>query len=104
MLLYPILSLVTINIITIFIRGGNMILYRDNRVSGILIGKNILAIIIKTCSFVQYRRQLQNAPQAFGVELQKNSVAHSARPAPTPPQVVMQEQTPLPEVTTCEHT
>ncbi|XP_072293358.1 transmembrane protein 121 [Eucyclogobius newberryi] len=104
MLLYPILSLVTINVITLFIRGGNMILYRDNRVSGILIGKNILAIIIKTCSFVQYRRQLQSAPPAFGVELQKNSVAHQARPAPTPPQVVMQEQTPLPEVTTCEHT
>lgn len=103
MLLYPILSLVTINIITLFIRGGNMLLYRDARVSGILIGKNILAIILKTCSFVQYRRQLQNAPPAFGVELQKNSVAH-ARPAPTPPQVVMQDQTPLPEVTTCEHT
>ncbi|KAG7230072.1 hypothetical protein INR49_009792 [Caranx melampygus] len=96
MLLYPILSLVTINIITLFIRGGNMILYRDARVSGILIGKNVLAIILKTCSFVQYRRQLQNAPPAFGVEMQKNSVAH-ARPAPTPPQVVMQDQTPLPE-------
>uniref|UniRef100_A0A3Q3WGY6 Transmembrane protein 121 n=1 Tax=Mola mola TaxID=94237 RepID=A0A3Q3WGY6_MOLML len=103
MLLYPILSLVTINIITIFIRGGNLILYRDARVSGILIGKNILAIILKTCSFVQYRRQLQNASPAFGVELQKNSVAQ-ARPAPTPSQVVMQDQTPLPEVTTCEHT
>lgn len=103
MLLYPILSLVTINIITIFIRGGNMILYRDARVSGILIGKNILAIILKTCSFVQYRRQLQNASPAFGVELQKNSVAQ-ARPAPTPPQVVIQDQTALPEVTTCEHT
>ncbi|KAM9810125.1 transmembrane protein 121 [Syngnathus typhle] len=103
MLLYPILSLVTINFITLFIRGGNMILYRDARVSGILIGKNILAIIIKTCSFVQYRRQLQSAPPAFGVELQKNSLAH-ARPSPTPPQAVIQDQTPLPEVTTCEHT
>ncbi|KAM4600146.1 transmembrane protein 121 [Fundulus diaphanus] len=103
MLLYPILSLVTINVITLFIRGGNMFLYRDARVSGILIGKNILAIILKTCSFVQYRRQLQSTPPAFGVELQKNSVAH-ARPVPTPPQVVMQDQTPLPEVTTCEHT
>ena len=103
MLLYPILSLVTINVITLFIRVGNMILYRDARVSGILIGKNVLAIIIKTCSFVQYRRQLQSAPPAFGVELQKNSVAR-ARPVPTPPQVVMQDQTPLPEVTTCVHT
>lgn len=103
MLLYPILSLVTINVITIFIRGGNMLLYRDARVSGILIGKNVLAIILKTCSFVQYRRQLQNASTTFGVELQKNSVAQ-ARQAPAPSQVVMQDQTPLPEVTTCEHT
>jgi hypothetical protein len=111
MLLYPILSLVTINVITLFIRGGNMLLYRDARVSGILIGKNVLAIILKTCSFVQYRRQMLSAPPAFGVELQKNSAAashhhHAARhPSPSLPQVVMQDQTPLPEVTTtCEHT
>lgn len=103
MLLYPILSLVTINIITVFIRGGNMLLYRDARVSGILIGKNILAIVLKTCSFVQYKRQLQNASTKFGVELQKNSVAQ-ARLAPAPSQVVVQDQPPLPEVTTCEHT
>lgn len=103
MLLYPILSLVTINIITVLIRGGNMLLYRDARVSGILIGKNILAIILKTCSFVQYKRQLQNASTKFGVELQKNSVAQ-ARLAPAPSRVVVQDQPPLPEVPTCEHT
>lgn len=103
MLLYPILSLVTINIITVFIRGGNMLLYRDTRVSGILIGKNILAIILKTCSFVQYKRQLLNASTTIGVELQKTSVAQ-ARLAPALSQVVMQDQTPLPEVTTCGHT
>ncbi|KAG7258413.1 hypothetical protein CRUP_011083 [Coryphaenoides rupestris] len=104
MLLYPILSLVTINVITLFIRGGNMLLYRDARVSGILIGKNVLAIILKTCSFVQYRRHMQSTPPAFGVELQKNPAAH-ARPSPAALQVVMQDQTPLPEVTTtCEHT
>ncbi|KAL0178795.1 hypothetical protein M9458_027689, partial [Cirrhinus mrigala] len=98
MLLYPILSLVTINVVTLFIRGGNMLLYKDNRVSGILMAKNILAIVLKTCSFVQYRRQLQSAPSGFGVELQKNSVP-SCRPVRTPPQVALQEQTPLPEVT-----
>lgn len=103
MLLYPILSLVTINIITVFIRGGNMLLYRDARVSGILIGKNILAIVLKTCSFVQYKRQLQNASTKFGVELQKNAGAQP-RLAPAPSQVVVQDQPPLPEVTTCEHT
>lgn len=103
MLLYPILSLVTINIITVFIRGGNMLLYRDTRVSGILIGKNILAIILKTCSFMQYKRQLLNASTTIGVELQKTSVAQ-ARLAPALSQVVMQDQTPPPEVTTCGHT
>ncbi|KAL4641335.1 transmembrane protein 121-like [Arapaima gigas] len=107
MMLYPILSLVTINIITLFIRGGNLIFYKDARVSGILMGKNILAIILKTCSFAQYRRQLQNAPPPFGVELQKNSVPHTrpmSIPMPAPPQVVIQDQTPLPEVTPCDHT
>ncbi len=93
MMLYPILSLVTINIVTLFIRGGNMLLYKDNRVSGILMAKNILAIVLKTCSFVQYRRQLQSAPPGFGVELQKNS----GRSGQTPPQGA-------PEVTRCEHT
>ncbi|MBN3308073.1 TM121 protein, partial [Amia calva] len=103
MMLYPILSLVTINIITIFIRGSNMVFYRDVRVSGILMGKNVLAIILKTCSFVQYRKQLQSAPSGFGIELQKNSIPHS-QSLPTPPQVVIQNQTALPEVTGCEHT
>ncbi|XP_066552764.1 transmembrane protein 121 [Amia ocellicauda] len=103
MMLYPILSLVTINIITIFIRGSNMVFYRDVRVSGILMGKNVLAIILKTCSFVQYRKQLQSAPPGFGIELQKNSIPHS-QSLPTPPQVVIQNQTALPEVTGCEHT
>ncbi|KAG1924759.1 transmembrane protein [Pimephales promelas] len=72
MLLYPILSLVAINFITIFIRGGNMVLYRDVRVSGILMGKNVLAIVLKTCSFVQYRRHLQEVPTAaLAPELQR---------------------------------
>ncbi|XP_062375162.1 transmembrane protein 121 [Sardina pilchardus] len=110
MMLYPILSLVTINVVTLFIRGSNMLLYRDNRVSGILIGKNVLAIILKTCSFVQYRRQMQSAPPAFGVELQKNAAAAAAAAAKSrpmhvaSPQVIMQDQTPLPEVPPCEHT
>ncbi|KAI4812431.1 hypothetical protein KUCAC02_023819 [Chaenocephalus aceratus] len=72
MLLYPILSLVTVNVITLFIRGGNMILYRDARVSGILMAAEKLS-----------------GPRS---------------PCPPPPQVIMQDQMPLPEVTTCEHT
>lgn len=111
MMVYPILSLITINIVTIFIRGGNMLLYKDSRVSGILMGKNVLAIMMKMCSFVQYREQLQSAnlnantppppppsalppPAAFSVELYKSSLTHCRDVS----------QTPLPELTASEHT
>ncbi|KAK7126717.1 hypothetical protein R3I94_018035 [Phoxinus phoxinus] len=115
MLLYPILSLVAINFATIFIRGGNMVLYRDVRVSGILMGKNVLAIVLKTCSFVQYRRHLQEAPTpALAPELQRDAVPQSSRRAvpvampmsitmPTP-QVVIQDLTTLPEEPEFEET
>ncbi|KAJ7987327.1 hypothetical protein DPEC_G00325330 [Dallia pectoralis] len=114
MMLYPILSLFTINIITLLIRGCNMMLYKDARVSGILIGKNVLAIILKTCSFVQYRRHLQNTPP-FCVEMQKNLIPHNYVHAQPVSMVtthrghIIPERTslhlPLPEVTTtCEHT
>lgn len=99
MLLYPILSLASINVVTLFIRGGNMLLYRDSRVSGILMAKNMLAIVLKTCSFVQYRRQLQSAPACLTLQLQKNCVPTS-RTIHTP----AQEHTALPEVTACQHT
>ncbi len=115
MLLYPILSLVTINFITIFIRGGNMVFYRDMRVSGILMGKNVLAIVLKTCSFVQYRRHLQEAPTpALAPELQRDTVPQSSRgavsvimPMPitmTTPRVVIQDLTTLPEEPELEET
>lgn len=103
MMLYPILSLITINVVTLFIRGGNMILYKDSRASGILMGKNVLAIGLKACSFAQYRRHLRNAPLAFGDELQKNSVP-SGRSVQKRHGRAPHEQTPLPEVTACEHT
>ncbi|KAJ8378824.1 hypothetical protein AAFF_G00233930 [Aldrovandia affinis] len=110
MMLYPILSMVTINVVTLFIRGGNMLFYKDVRVSGILMGKNVIALVLKTCSFAQYRRQLQGAPPPFGVELQKNSLLAAPPPPlagpalPPPPHVVIQDLTSLPEVTACEHT
>ncbi|KAI7790358.1 transmembrane protein 121 [Triplophysa rosa] len=103
MMLYPILSLITINVVTLFIRGGNMILYKDSRASGILMGKNVLAIVLKTCSFAQYRRHLRNAPPTFGAEQQKNSVP-SGRSVQNPQRTTPREQTAIPEVTTCEHT
>ncbi|XP_063051215.1 transmembrane protein 121-like [Engraulis encrasicolus] len=58
MLLYPILSLATVNVVTLLIRGGNVFLFRDSRVSGVLVGKNVVAIVLKTCSLVQYRRHM----------------------------------------------
>ncbi|XP_069501019.1 transmembrane protein 121-like [Ambystoma mexicanum] len=60
MMLYPVLSLVTINIVTLFIRGGNMLLYQDQRVSSVFMGKNILAIFIKVCTVLQYHRRMAN--------------------------------------------
>ncbi|KAJ1105950.1 hypothetical protein NDU88_003353 [Pleurodeles waltl] len=61
MMLYPVLSLVTINIVTLFIRGGNMLLYQDQRVSSVFMGKNILAIFIKACTVLQYHRRMAGA-------------------------------------------
>lgn len=103
MMLYPILSLITINVVTLFIRGGNMILYKDGRASGILMGKNVLAIVLKMCSFAQYGRHLRNAPPTFGAELQKNLVP-SGRSVQNPQQTMTHEQTALPKLTACENT
>nr|XP_033811007.1 transmembrane protein 121-like [Geotrypetes seraphini]XP_033811008.1 transmembrane protein 121-like [Geotrypetes seraphini] len=64
MMLYPILSLVTINLVTLFIRGGNMLLYHDQRVSAVFMGKNILAIAIKTCTVLQYQSHPVNVGSA----------------------------------------
>ncbi|XP_069773232.1 transmembrane protein 121 [Narcine bancroftii] len=78
MMLYPVLSLVTINIVTIFIRAINMLLFQDSRVSTIFIGKNIIAIATKTCTFVEYQKQVKNFPEnAIALELQQNSIPHN---------------------------
>nr|XP_014347779.1 PREDICTED: transmembrane protein 121-like isoform X2 [Latimeria chalumnae] len=93
MMLYPMMSLVTINIMTLFIRGGNMLLFQDHRVSAIFMGKNILAIVIKTCAVLQYQRQMMSTPPIG--EAQRNSLSqndtlptsltrsHSQTPTPT---------------------
>ncbi|CAI5678810.1 unnamed protein product [Oreochromis niloticus] len=74
MMLYPILSLATINIITLLIRTGNLLVYRDIRVSGIMMGKNVITILVKSCSLLQYRKHQPAAPTADrGTEIQKNS-------------------------------
>ncbi|XP_051510293.1 transmembrane protein 121-like [Myxocyprinus asiaticus] len=91
MMLYPLLSLVTINIVTILIRGINMVLFQDSRVSTIFIGKNVVAITTKVCTFLDYRKQSREfltRENAMGIpmEVQQNSVGHGqALPNATSP-------------------
>lgn len=78
-MVYPILSLVTINMVTILIRGVNMVLFQDSRVSTIFVGKNVLAIATKVSTFLDYRKQVKefSHPQnAMALEVQQNSVSH----------------------------
>ncbi|XP_041789450.1 transmembrane protein 121-like [Chelmon rostratus] len=101
MMLYPILSLASINVITLLIRGGNLLLYGDIRVSGIMMGKNVVAVVVKSCSLVQYRKYLPASPPAGrGAEMQKNSLA-DVRMSNTPPvvlpRVVIEDFTTIPE-------
>ncbi|KAG5857340.1 hypothetical protein ANANG_G00018410 [Anguilla anguilla] len=78
MMLYPVLSLVTINVVTILIRMVNMVLFQDSRVSTIFVGKNVVAIATKACTFLEYQRQVKEFPQnAIAMELQQNSVTHN---------------------------
>lgn len=84
MMLYPVLSLVTINVVTVLIRGVNMVLFQDSRVSTIFVGKNVVAIATKASTFLEYRRQVKEFPHpqnAMAMELQQNSVGH-AQPLP----------------------
>lgn len=101
MMLYPILSLATINIITLLIRGGNLLMYGDIRVSGIMMGKNVIAIVVKSCSLVQYRKHQLASPQDRVTDMQKNSLGHvhlfKTQPVPALPRVVIEDFTSIPE-------
>ncbi|XP_069092521.1 transmembrane protein 121-like isoform X1 [Pleurodeles waltl] len=101
MMLYPILSMLTINIATIFIRGSNMLFFRDARASSIFLGKNILAIVLKICSFVQYRNQMQDMPGGFSLPQQHNS---TARAQPGRHRMKSRNQTPSSEILPGEDT
>lgn len=78
MMLYPVLSLITINIVTILIRVINMVLFQDSRVSTIFIGKNVVALATKTCTFIEHRQQMKEFPTqdpaAITLEVQQNSI------------------------------
>ncbi|XP_042247820.1 transmembrane protein 121-like [Thunnus albacares] len=102
MMLYPILSLATINIITLLIRGGNLLVYGDIRVSGIMMGKNVIAIVVKSCSLVQYRKhRLASPPADRGTDMQKNSLGDvhifKTQSLPVLPRVVIEDFTSTPE-------
>lgn len=79
MMVYPVLSLVTINMVTILIRGVNMVLFQDSRVSTIFVGKNVVAIATKASTFLDYRKQVREFahPQnTMVLEVQQNSLSH----------------------------
>uniref|UniRef100_A0A7N8X8Y8 Transmembrane protein 265 n=1 Tax=Mastacembelus armatus TaxID=205130 RepID=A0A7N8X8Y8_9TELE len=65
--LYPWLSLVTINIFTLALRGTGMLWYRDPRVSTVFLGKNLLALAVKLSSAWERRKQEHAASGAASV-------------------------------------
>ncbi|XP_029021072.1 transmembrane protein 121 [Betta splendens] len=62
--LYPWLSLVTINVFTLALRGTGMLWYRDPRVSTVFLGKNLLALVVKLSSAWERHRQERSAAGA----------------------------------------
>ncbi|XP_008297117.1 transmembrane protein 121-like [Stegastes partitus] len=73
MLLRPILSLAAVNVSTLLIRGGNLRLFADGQVSAAMMGKNVIAIVVKSCSLVQYRNRQPGSPAAGrAAETQQN--------------------------------
>lgn len=64
--LYPWLSLVTINIFTLALRGTGMLWYRDSRVSTVFLGKNLLALGVKLNSAWERHKQEHGAVAAGG--------------------------------------
>ncbi|XP_070959134.1 transmembrane protein 121-like [Oncorhynchus clarkii lewisi] len=62
--LYPWLSLVTINVFTLALRGTGMLWYRDPRVSTVFLGKNLLALAVKLSS--AWERHKQGGDRGIG--------------------------------------
>ncbi|CAG5990006.1 unnamed protein product [Menidia menidia] len=63
--LYPWLSLVTINILTLALRATGMLWYRDPRVSTVFLGKNLLALAVKLSSAWE-RHKLERGASGAG--------------------------------------
>ncbi|KAJ6654182.1 hypothetical protein lerEdw1_007279 [Lerista edwardsae] len=62
--LYPLVSLASVNVATVVIRGGLLLLCHDQRVSSIFMGKNLLAIALKGCAAFQRHRGGRGAGEA----------------------------------------
>lgn len=77
--LYPWLSLVAINILTLVLRGTGMLWFRDPRVSTVFLGKNLLALAVKLSSAWERHRQSERG--AAGAE----TLAAAEPPDSTPP-------------------
>lgn len=69
-----------------------MLFFRDSRVSSIFMGKNMLAIGLKVCMFVQYQRHRHHAPPGPGPAPQ-----HSCQPQPSPGLQKSRDQPSCPE-------
>lgn len=85
MMLYPVLSLATVNVVAVLARAANMALFRDSRVSAIFVGKNVVALATKACTFLEYRRQVRDfPPPALALELQPSAPQRNSVPPPPP--------------------
>ncbi|XP_048217735.1 uncharacterized protein LOC125362871 [Perognathus longimembris pacificus] len=85
MMLYPVLSLATVNVVAVLARAANMALFRDSRVSAIFVGKNVVALATKACTFLEYRRQVRDfPPPALALELQPPPPPRNSVPPPAP--------------------
>uniref|UniRef100_A0A8D3CB16 Transmembrane protein 265 n=1 Tax=Scophthalmus maximus TaxID=52904 RepID=A0A8D3CB16_SCOMX len=82
--LYPWLSLVTINIFTLALRGTGMLWYRDPRVSTVFLGKNLLALAVKLSSAWERHKQEYSFPPAYHVCLFHNLPDLSCKPFEDP--------------------
>uniref|UniRef100_A0A4W5KAC3 Transmembrane protein 265 n=1 Tax=Hucho hucho TaxID=62062 RepID=A0A4W5KAC3_9TELE len=71
--LYPWLSLVTINVLTMALRGTGMLWYRDPRVSTVFLGKNLLALAVKLSSAWERHKQGGSRGTGMGVESSMDS-------------------------------
>ncbi|XP_066505734.1 transmembrane protein 121 [Hoplias malabaricus] len=65
---YPWLSLITINIFTLALRGMGILWYRDPRVSTVFLGKNLLALAVKLSSAWERRKQGGTRGQGTGTD------------------------------------